>query len=102
VCKYLSKSQSKIIKSKPPPQPEVSNPMEEGSFSSSSPRNFAFERMQQQLKESQEDLRISQQQLQLANSRIEAERDLYEAQLEGYDYGKRVKQRAYESRRNQV
>lgn len=104
-CKYLSKGQSKITKSKPttpPPPPEASNQMEEGSSSSSSSRNFELERLQQQLKVTQEDLRIAQQQLQLANSRIETQRNLYEAQLADYRDTRKVKQMAYEShgRRN--
>ena len=81
VCNYLSKSPSKMIKSKPPPK--ASKSIEEDS-SSSSARNFELELMQQQLKASQEDLRIAQQQLQLANSRMEAQQNLYEAQLKGY------------------
>jgi hypothetical protein len=82
---YLSKGQSKLLRSKAPPPPKaLKSTKEEGSSSSSySSRNFELERMQQELKMSQEDLRISQQQLQLANSRIEAQRDLYEAQLAG-------------------
>ena len=105
VCKYLSKDQSKIIKSKPPPQ--ASKSMEEGPSFSSSSRNFDLEHMQQQLKVSQEDLRIAQHRLQIANNRIEAQRDLYEAQLAGYrgQGSGKVKQWGYESayeRRNRI
>ena len=84
-CKYVPKGQSNISKPKLPPQGSKPTVVEESSSSSSSPRNFELEHLQQQLKMSQEELRIAQQQLQLANSRIEAQRELYEAQRELYE-----------------